>query len=427
VIGQTKEGNTSLPSTASRSVPVYYGSILAVAFVLRLAILILVLREKPGGWPLNSVGELGGIAKSLVEGHGISSPFGGSTGPTAFLAPGYPALVAVIFSVFGEFTAASAAAVMLMQAVISVLSIFLIMKVAEQEFGPAAANGCGIFWAVGLPYIWLTGVFWDISITVLFVISSIALALSCARKPTRAKWALMGLVGGCALLVNPSLALVLAAIFGWTVARTWGTSYVGPVLSVVVLLVVFAWWPVRNERVLHAFIPLRSNFGFELWKGNRPGAAAVDTPTVYPVFDREEYDSYASKGEVAFMRYKAALAKEYIAAHPREFVRLSTQRFVLYWMGGTGAISCFSILTTVLGAVGFVLLVRDGRVPLAVLLCLPLIVFPLPYYITHAEARFRIVMEPITTLLSAYAVLKLSAMVQKRRAGAERAFNPVGP
>ncbi|HEY5056656.1 MAG TPA: glycosyltransferase family 39 protein [Acidobacteriaceae bacterium] len=402
---------------SSKSGPrrIYWAGTLAAAFVLRLAIMVAVLHQKPGGWPLNSVGELGTIARSIVEGRGISSPFGGLTGPTAFLAPGYPALVAVIFSIFGVFTPASAAVVMLMQTLFSLATIFLIMKVAKEEFGAAAANGCGIFWTIGPQFLWLPAVFWDVSVTILFVIASIALALSCSRRPTRANWALMGLVGGCALLVNPSLALMLAAVFCWTVARTWRASYAGPVLSVLVLLAVFAWWPVRNQRVMHAFIPLRSNFGFEFWKGNRPEATALDSTAVYPVFDREEYDSYVAKGEVAYMQYKSALAKEYIATHPGRFARLSGERFLLYWTGGRTVIGGFILVTTILGIGGLALLARDGRVSLAVLLCLPLIVFPLPYYFTHAEPRFRLVMEPITTLLSAYAVQRLWAMVKQRR------------
>lgn len=418
MIVERTENRVLLPGGTERSQRGLHGGILVLAFLLRLAVIASVLRTNPGAWPLNPVGELGFIAKSLLAGHGISSPFGGATGPTAFLAPGYPALVAGIFALFGEFTATSAAVVMVVQALFSVLAIFLIMKVAEREFGAMAANCCGVYWAVGLPYVWLPAMFWDTSITVLFVISSIALALSCSHKPTKTRWALMGVVGGCALLVNPSLVLVLAAVFGWTVVQTRGRWHAGPLLSVLVLLAVFGWWPVRNARVLHAFIPLRSNFGFELWKGNRPGATAIDTATVYPVFDRGEYDSYAAKGEVAFMRDKAAVAKQYIFSHPRWFLRLTMERFALYWMGAGGGVpvlASFSILTTLLGIAGLAFLLNDGRIPLGILLVLPLLLFPLPYYITHVEVRFRIAMEPITTLLSAYAVVRLTAMLQRRQ------------
>jgi hypothetical protein len=49
-------------------------------------------------------------------------------------------------------------------------------------------------------------------------------------------------------------------------------------------------------------------------------------------------------------------------------------------------------------------LVREGRFRLAVLFLLPLMVFPLPYYITHAEFRYRLVVDPLLTILGAYAI-----------------------
>src|SRR5260370_6197811 len=89
-------------------------SILATALLLRLAIVWLVLVRFPKGWLFRSQGELGFLAQSLLAGHGLASPFGGSTGPTAFLAPGDPAIIAGIFFLFRTFTTASAGAVMLL-------------------------------------------------------------------------------------------------------------------------------------------------------------------------------------------------------------------------------------------------------------------------------------------------------------------------
>jgi hypothetical protein len=40
----------------------------------------------------------------------------------------------------------------------------------------------------------------------------------------------------------------------------------------------------------------------------------------------------------------------------------------------------------------------------AVLFLLPLFLFPLPYYITHAEFRYRLVVDPLLTILAASAL-----------------------
>ena len=78
--------------------------------------------------------ELGTLAQSLAAGHGLDSPFGGSTGPTALLAPGYPALISVLFRIFGSFTFTAAIAVISMQLLFSVMTVLLIMMVAQRCF-----------------------------------------------------------------------------------------------------------------------------------------------------------------------------------------------------------------------------------------------------------------------------------------------------
>lgn len=49
-------------------------------------------------------------------------------------------------------------------------------------------------------------------------------------------------------------------------------------------------------------------------------------------------------------------------------------------------------------------LFKENRVSLAVLFLLPVMLFPLPYYITHAEFRYRLVVDPLLTILAAYGV-----------------------
>jgi hypothetical protein len=143
--------------------------------------------------------------------------------------------------------------------------------------------------------------------------------------------------------------------------------------------------------------------------GNRAGATGFLDESVFPIFNRWEYDQYVSKGEAAYMRDKSALAKAYIRAHPAEFLRLSTVRCFRFWTGtGNRDGSLFFVihatLTTSLGVAGIWRLFERRRVSLAVLFLLPLMLFPLPYYITHAEFRYRLVIDPLLTILAAYAL-----------------------
>ena len=240
----------------------------------------------------------------------------------------------------------------------------------------------------------------------------------------------MGAYCGLAALVNPSLLPAFLALMGWTAWQTRKTLWHLPVA-----LIRLVECSLRGRSVMRAccsaFIPLRSTVGFELWVGNRAGGSGYLDESQFPIFNRWEYEQYVAKGEVDYMRDKSTLATAYIRAHPGEFLRLSAVRFVRFWSGtGTRDGSVFyaihALLTTSLGFMGMWRLVRERRFRVAVLFLLPLMVFPLPYYITHAEFRYRLVVDPLLTILAGYAVLGLSPSpaAQNADVGAARPGRP---
>jgi hypothetical protein len=52
---------------------------------------------------------------------------------------------------------------------------------------------------------------------------------------------------------------------------------------------------------------------------------------------------------------------------------------------------------------------------IADLMALPLLLFPLPYYITHAEFRYRLNIDPLLTILAAYAVTQWANQIAARK------------
>src|SRR5271155_131101 len=52
--------------------------------------------------------EMGRIARALATGYGFSDPFRGHTGPSAWVGPLFPLLLAAVFKLFGVFTPLSA-------------------------------------------------------------------------------------------------------------------------------------------------------------------------------------------------------------------------------------------------------------------------------------------------------------------------------
>ena len=103
--------------------------------------------------------ETGRIARSIVLGQGFSSPFQATTGPTAWLAPIYPYILAAVFKVFGVYTSASAIAILSINAIFSVLTIVAVFHIARRAFGLRAAVWSG--WLAALfPYAWYWAIKW---------------------------------------------------------------------------------------------------------------------------------------------------------------------------------------------------------------------------------------------------------------------------
>lgn len=392
-------------NSATRLHPV---AIVLLAVLLRLPIVWLVMARFPHGWFYTHGIELGTLAQSLAAGRGLSSPFGGSTGPTALLAPGYPACIALLFRIFGSLTPASAMAVMTLQTLCSAATVLLMLRVAHPLFGARAANISGAFWAVSLPLLWMPTIFWETCLSALLLVGMLSLTLRCARTPGLPVWALAGAYAGLASLVNPALMLSLLAMLAWAAWQTPKGLWHWP-MALLVCCAVFAPWPIRNARVLHAFIPLRSTVGLELWMGNRDGATGFLDESVFPLFNRQEYDQYVSLGEAAYMRNKTALAEAYIGAHPAIFLERTAVRVVRFWTGtgtqhGSFVFPLHALLTSTIGWMGLWRLMRERRFGLMFLFILPLLLFPLPYYVTHAEFRYRLVLDPLLTMLAGYTI-----------------------
>lgn len=405
-----------LPAAAeSDSGRVYISSVVGIAALLRLAVVWLVATRFPHNWLFQRGIELGLVADSLQSGHGFSSPYGGSTGPTALLAPGYPAIIAVIFRFFGSFTLGSAIAVMALQVAFASLTVLVMMRLAHRMFGAGTANIAGIIWAVSIPLLWMPTIFWESCLSTLLLVTFVALTLRCTTNPSFTIWLIVGAMCGIGALVNPALLIVFIAIIGWAAYQTRAVVRLryAPLIATVMALVVLAPWLIRNEKQLHAFIPVRSCFGFELWNGNQPWGGGLLQEGLHPNFNRGELELYSSIGEVSYMRQKQALAEEFIRSHPAEFLRLTLRRVILFWTGtgqrtGGGTswiIVLHAVFTTVFGVAGLVLLLRKDKA-LALLYALPLLIFPLPYYITHADFRYRLVIDPLLTILAAYAITR---------------------
>lgn len=406
-------------------------AIFALALGMRLLAMWSFLSNRGRYWLFSHPYEMGLVANSLIHGHSYGSPFGGSTGPTAIVAPGYPTLIAAIFLAFGTNTFASALVIMGLQILVSLITIWLMMHVARDLFDQQTAIVAGAFWAVSLPLLWIPTIFWETSLSICTFVGLVALAIRCRREPTRAAWIIIGALSGIAALINPALLPSLVAIMGWIAWETRRTARTAAIIGLLTLVLVYAPWPIRNAVRFHAFIPMRSTVGLEMYMGNRPGATGRLDESVLPITNPQEFKNFVSMGELAYTHSRSVEASEYIRAHPLVFLKLSARRVYRFWSGtgnvdGSPFYAVHAWLTTIFGFAGVALMFRRQMRDYALLFSLPLLLFPFPYYITHAEFRYRLNIDALLSIPAAFAVTQLAAAIARRKT-AKRTAAPADP
>ncbi len=114
--------------------------------------------------------ETGSIAASLARGQGFSSPFGHPTGPTAWIAPVYPTLVAGVFKLLGVYSKESAIAVLSLNSLFSALTCIPMVLIGRRTVGNSPGLLAGWLWAVLPIYMkWPITWVWDMSISALLM------------------------------------------------------------------------------------------------------------------------------------------------------------------------------------------------------------------------------------------------------------------
>ena len=160
--------------------------------------------------------ETGNIAYSLAQGKGFGSVFRMDTGPTAWLAPVYPLLVAGIFKIFGIFTARAFFATVFLNILFSSAACVPVFFAGKRIGGlgwPALAAWLWALFpnAIMMPFEWI----WDTSLSALLAATILWATLALAESDRVLDWCAYGLLWGFALMTNPALGALLPFLLGW--------------------------------------------------------------------------------------------------------------------------------------------------------------------------------------------------------------------
>jgi hypothetical protein len=364
--------------------------------------------------------ETGHIAYSIASGKGYSSPFQRDSGPTAWLAPVYPWILAGIFKLFGIYTLRSFVAALSLNILFSAVTCVPIFYTGKRVAGLGVGSGAAWLWAlfpnaIIIPFEWI----WDTCLSALLVAVLLWATLALAESHRLRDWSLYGLLWGVALLTNPAVALLFPVFLLWAAYRARhfeGKSrwFVGPALAATIAVLCCVPWTVRNYVQFHKLIPLRSNFAFELYVGNNENYEDQYKFRPGPVTQDREILRYLRMGEMPFMEEEKKKALAFIETHPRIELWLISQRFVDFWTGTATPLTTFrradslwlrlillSNDAALLCAIAGIVVLLARRNPCALPIAAIPAVFPLLYYVTHTSLRYRHPIDPVVLLLVA--------------------------
>lgn len=405
--------------------------IATVALAVRFAVLWWTWHRAAPAVPNEPYGyELGCVAKSIASGKGFSSPLPFfDTGPTAWLSPVFPYVVAGIFKIWGIYSVKSHVTIQIFNCVCSALTIFPIYAIAKRSFGASVAAGASWLWVV-LPDATHVPIadLWETSLAALFFALLFWATLAMRGERSTAKWAGYGALWAVGGLINTSLIAVLPFFLVWLAweERKEGVAWQRPAAAATLVFALgLAPWMVRNYDALGKFVPVRSNFGLEFWLGNNPQALDVNAFELHPFVNRAEAEDYRHMGEVAYMRAKQHAALAFIHANPGTTAYFVLRRIGSYWfavsdrvdtvlVGGSLYLKAYfflNALITLLAWLG-VTVGPPGRSPYRAPYLFVLFAYPLVFYVTHPLVRYRFPMEPIFTVLAVYGASCVAALIR---------------
>ncbi len=371
--------------------------------------------------------EMGRIARALAIGYGYADPFSGHTGPTTWVAPLYPLILAGVFKAFGVYSLRSAWVILTINSFFSALTSLTTYEIAARCYNRRVAIWSAWVWALypaAMQYSvrWV----WEMTLSTWLFSCILVLALRMRRvgetsadlyedPRTLHRWLLFGFIWGLLALSNPSLLLFLPAVGLWVIggvlggSRSFRKQLVFASASAAVFLLCISPWVVRNAIVFHRFIPMRANFGAEFYMGNGPGARGFLMEYDHPFEAPKQLRLYKQMGEVAYAQMRGRETWNFVAGDPALFVRNCIKRVYFFWIGvpsdQTWYLEAIRIanfaFASIAGLLGLGLALKR-HAPAAWLFAWAFLLVPSIYYFVTVHARFRHPLEPLIAILAVH-------------------------
>ena len=244
--------------------------------------------------------------------HNPGSGAGGTRGPSAYFAPGFPYFLALVDIIDGHETRRDGAIhpARISQAVLGTITVALIGLVALELFGERDGLIALVLAAVYPVLIELSVTLVAENLLTLLVLAAVYAGLRVRRarsaRTTYAWVAGAGLLTGLATLTHENAIVILFPLLVavWTGRpRTAPRSLAAPALLIAVTVLMILPWTIRNAVVIHHFIPVSDETGITL-VGTYNVASASDPqlPYKWRIF-------YGIPGERSLIREESTLTE----------------------------------------------------------------------------------------------------------------------
>lgn len=360
--------------------------------------------------------EVGNVAYALVcTGEGFASPFGGATGPTAWVAPGLVAIYAAAFGLFGCLSGGAVLALFGVALAGSALTVLLAHDAASRLFAgaPRAPVLAALLVALS-PWdlrLYHAESLLDLHLPTAAFLLLLVLLLRLRERPSLPGLAGFSVAAAGVTLVNPVLVAVAVVGLGSLVLSRRVPAVRALASFLLAFLVLVGPYVAWQRARLGGWTFVKSNLPFELHLGNHPGGAGLYTPErlagLHPSQDVAEYRDYRRLGELAYVRSRG---RELLRELDLRRFALATVRRVVYllflhrempWDGGWDL-----VVKRILAVVpGTVLLVypfvrrRFGRADL--LVYLGVAAYMAPYALTGVAERYGVPLTTVALVLAA--------------------------
>jgi 4-amino-4-deoxy-L-arabinose transferase-like glycosyltransferase len=374
------------------------------------------------------------FARTLLAGRGWTNPYLPDEAlPSALRGPIPSLLLAGILWLTGESESWFRLASYLFYSVVSTVTAVAMYHLGAQVFNPRVGRVTAVMFALypGSIY-YATNAMCDTALVSACLVAMTLAMIQAVGVGTLRHAAMAGLIGGMGALINPAILRVFAVLLIWWAIRiapaNAGRGSRRAFVMIAIAGLVVSPWLVRNRIVFGEWVFIRSNFGMELRAGNREEGVPFVSVERFHMSDPVELSRLRELGEPAFDRECRARALTWINDDPIRFLRTTLERFGTFWAKEVFyghypvASSLFLGIPSLLGWIGIGFAVSQ-RLAVAPILIPPL-VFPLVYYITHVQARFRFPIDAFLLIFAAYFCTRVADRIA--RATSPHAVNDYG-